>query len=59
MHIQYTQSAGDIFIQEITELLKDLPGVDIVADDILVYGSNIQKHNTTQDSNCYYKELES
>ena len=55
MHIQYNlgmvqiytrlpfgiKTAGDIFIQEINELLKYLPGVDI-----LVHGSNIQEHNT-------------
>ena len=26
-------------------MLKDLSGVNIVADDILVYGNNIQEHN--------------
>ena len=44
------KTAGDIFIQEINELLKDLPVVDIVADDILVYGSNIQEHNIRLES---------
>ena len=39
------KTAGDIFIQEINSILRDIKGVDVVADDILVYGSTIEEHN--------------
>ena len=36
--------ARDIFVQELNKVLGDLPGVSIVTDDILIYGSTIQPH---------------
>ena len=32
-------------MQEINQILGDLPGVSIVTDDILIYGSTIQQDN--------------
>ena len=39
------KTAGDIFVSEMNRLLGDLPGIQIVTDDILVYGCNINEHN--------------
>ena len=39
------KTAGDIFIEQMNIILKGLPGVDIVADDILIYGSSLKEHN--------------
>ena len=37
--------AGDIFVQEMNKIVYDLPGVGVVTDEILIYGSTTNKHN--------------
>ena len=39
------KTAGDMFIHEMSNLLDDLPGVQVITDDILVYGRTISEHN--------------
>ena len=39
------KTAGDIFVEEMNRILKDLEGVKVIADDILVHGVNIKQHN--------------
>ena len=39
------KTAGDIFIYEMGKILGGLKGVDVITDDILVYGKTIQEHN--------------
>ena len=39
------KTAGDIFISEMNMLLGDLVGVQVVTDDILVYGRDRKEHN--------------
>ena len=39
------KTAKNIFVEEINKILYYLPGVIIVIDDILIYGSTIQEHN--------------
>ena len=38
-------TVGNIFIQEMNNILYGLPGVNVIADDILVYGATIDEHN--------------
>ena len=40
------KTAGDIFINEMDKILYGLPGVNVITDDILIYGSTINEHNT-------------
>ena len=44
------KTAGDIFIQEMNSILYGLSGVNVIADDILVYGSSINEHNERLES---------
>ena len=39
------KTAGDIFIQEMSKILEGLTGVEVITDDILIYGSTIEEHN--------------
>lgn len=39
------KTAGDIFIHEMNKILSGLPGVDVIADDILIHGHTITEHN--------------
>ena len=39
------KTAGDIFIFEMGKILGGLEGVDVITDDILIYGRTIQEHN--------------
>ena len=36
---------ASIFIEELQRILGDLPGVEIVTDDILIYGAIIKEHD--------------
>ena len=58
MHLQYPlgryryvrlpfgiKTARDIFAQEMSEIFKDIEGVEIIADDILVFGKDVKQHN--------------
>ena len=38
-------AAGDIFITEMNKILHGIKGVDVVTDDILIYGETIKEHN--------------
>ena len=40
------KAAGDIFIQRMSRILGDLDGVEVVADDILVFGKTLEEHNS-------------
>ena len=40
------KTAGDIFIKEMNRLMGDIEGVDVITDDILVYGRTVEEHNT-------------
>ena len=40
------KTAGDIFIGAMNNMLGDLPGVEIITDDILIHGRDINEHNT-------------
>ena len=39
------KTAGDIFMKEMNNLLSDLPGVEVITDDILIYGKTKAEHN--------------
>ena len=39
------KTAGDIFINEMDKILYGLPGVNVITDDILIYGNTINEHN--------------
>ena len=60
---RYTQlpfgikTARDIFIEEMSNILKDLPGVDVVADDTLVYGGDLKEHNEWLESELKSNKL--
>ena len=38
------KTAGDISVEEMNKILKDLPGVNVIADDILIYGRTKEEH---------------
>ena len=38
-------SAPDIFQRKMTELLSDLDGVEVIKDDIVIYGKTMQEHD--------------
>ena len=38
-------SAPEIFQRKMTELLSDIDGVDVIIDDILIYGKTMQGHD--------------
>jgi hypothetical protein len=38
-------TSGDAFIQALTEKFSNLEGVEVIVDDILVHGRNIEEHN--------------
>ena len=38
-------SAPEIFQRKMTELLSDLDGVEVIIDDILIYGKTMQEHD--------------
>ena len=44
------KTAGDIFIREMQGILGNLPGVDVITDDILVYGATLLEHNKRLES---------
>ena len=39
------KTAGDIFIQEMNEILQDLEGVHVISDDILIHVTTIKENN--------------
>ena len=39
------KTAGDIFIQEMNEILQHLEGVHVISDDILIHGMTVKEHN--------------
>lgn len=40
-----------------SNILKDLPGVDVVADDTLVYGGDLKEHNEWLESELKSNKL--
>ena len=40
------KTAEDISIKQMQKLLGDLPGIEIVTNDILVYGATVQEHDS-------------
>lgn len=38
-------SAPEVFSKEVREMFSDLPGVECIVDDILVWGENDQQHD--------------
>ena len=39
------KTAGDIFIEEMNKILEGIPGVNVITDDILIYGRTVKEHN--------------
>ena len=39
------KTTGDIFVNEMNKILSGLKGVNIITDDILVYGNDVKEHN--------------
>ena len=38
-------SSQDIFQKVMSEIFKDIPGVEVIVDDILVWGEDEEQHN--------------
>ena len=38
------KTVGDIFVEEISKILGDLKGMEVIADDILVYGAGLKEY---------------
>ena len=38
-------TAGEIFQRHLTEMFEDMEGVEVIVDDILVWGENKEQHN--------------
>ena len=40
------KSAQDVFQKKIDETFQDIPGIEVVADDILIFSTTMEEHNT-------------
>jgi hypothetical protein len=50
-------SSPEIFQQQLTSLLKDLKGIEIIADDILIYGVGETMEEAVVDHNIKFENL--
>ncbi len=49
-------SAQDVFQAPMSDIFEDIDGVEVVADDILVWGSTIEEHGSSRSCNVHKSE---